>query len=93
MNNTVQRLERLLKKTNLFPRGFSEELLPMLANGNAVDTLAVTAAMGEALAMQADSMSDYLAERGNLAEAGKLRSEAKLLHAEWDRENARKDLD
>ena len=78
------RLLSLLGKRNLFDSEFAEAIRPLVESGDRADLLAAAAAMGEAVAQQADHLADYFDERGAVVGAGKLRAEARLLHAEWD---------
>ena len=80
---TNQRLMKLLSNRGLFDDEFSAEIMPMLTDGNPADVLAAAAAMGDAVAGQADALADYFDSRHSPVDAAKLRSKAKLLHAEW----------
>lgn len=75
----------LLARRNLFDAEFAEAMLDVLVNGDDESVRVAAAGMGEALAHQAEALAAGLERRGARADAGKLRAQARLAHAEWER--------
>ena len=79
------RLIELLSKRNLFDEKFAAEVMPELQASGAAGVRAIGAAMGEAVACQADSLAAGLEREGSRAAAGGLRARARIAHADWKR--------